>query len=67
MRLQDGEELETDIVLFATGFRCSLRKSTTALVGPQIGEQLDDFWGLTAEGEIRGLAKPIGRECNLRC
>jgi len=62
LRFADGTEVEADVIVFATGFRNSLRDSTAEIVGHEVGDQLDDFWGLTAEGEFRGLAVRIGRE-----
>ena len=60
--MSNNTELPADIIVLATGFRNNLRASVTEIVGPEIGNQLDNFWGLDAEGEIRGLARPIGRE-----
>jgi cation diffusion facilitator CzcD-associated flavoprotein CzcO len=59
---QDGTHIDADVVVLATGFRNNLRQSVTAIVGNDTAAQLDDFFGLDVEGEIRGLARPIGRE-----
>ncbi|KAI4850494.1 flavin-containing monooxygenase [Aureobasidium sp. EXF-8845] len=60
LRFEDGTEVDADVVVFATGFRGNLRQSVTSIVGSDTAAHLDDFFGLDAEGEIRGLAKPIG-------
>jgi hypothetical protein len=60
LRFEDGTEVDADVIVFATGFRGNLRQSVTSIVGSDTAAHLDDFFGLDAEGEIRGLAKPIG-------
>lgn len=40
-----------------------MREMAKAIVGEETAEQLDDYWGVDAEGEIRGAWKPIGRKC----
>lgn len=60
LRFEDGTEIDADVIVFATGFRGNLRESVTSIVGSDTAAYLDDFFGLDAEGEIRGLAKPIG-------
>ncbi|KAK6002766.1 hypothetical protein QM012_001516 [Aureobasidium pullulans] len=59
---QDGSQVDADVVVLATGFRCNLRESVTSILGSATASHLDDFFGLDSEGEIRGLAKPIGRK-----
>lgn len=63
LRFQDDTELEADVIILATGFRNNLRQSVAEIVGEETAAKLDDFFGLTAEGEIRGLARPINRKC----
>ncbi|KAG9516763.1 flavin-containing monooxygenase, partial [Aureobasidium melanogenum] len=60
LRFQDGSEVHANVIVLATGFRSNLRESVAAIIGSSTTSQLDDFFGLDAEGEIRGLAKPIG-------
>ena len=38
-----------------------MRKMAAAIVGAEVAEQMDDFWKVDAEGEIRGAWKPVGR------
>lgn len=51
--------------MFTTGFVGDMRRLIGAIVGPEIEDQLDDYWGLDKEGELRGAFKPMGRTCNL--
>lgn len=48
--------------MFATGFVGNLREMAGTIVGPEIEDQLEDFWALDSEGEIRGAFKYTGRE-----
>lgn len=63
LRFEDGSEVEADVIVLATGFRSNLRESVASIIGSSTASHLDDFFGLDAEGEVRGLAKPIGRKC----
>ena len=56
----DGEEIRADIVIFATGYDHSYMKQVAAIVGEEIASNVDELWGVDAEGEIRGLHKPVG-------
>ena len=58
----DGSTLEADVVVFATGFECNMRLAAADIVGKEIGDILEDWWGVDSEGELRGAWKPIGRE-----
>jgi hypothetical protein len=61
----DGSHLKADVVVFATGFVCDLKLIVAELFGPQVAMQLEDFWGLDEEGEIKGAFKPTGRKYTL--
>ncbi|KAK2805589.1 hypothetical protein FQN50_006104 [Emmonsiellopsis sp. PD_5] len=56
----DGSELKADIILHATGFETSYRPTIARILGPKTAAQVDDFWGLDHEGEIKGAYKPSG-------
>lgn len=43
----------------------NVRTIAGAIVGPEIEAQLEDYWGLDSEGEIRGAFKYTGREFSL--
>jgi thioredoxin reductase len=57
----DGSTLDADVVVFATGFEANMRLAARDLVGPEVGDKLEDWWGVDYEGELRGAWKPIGR------
>ncbi|EER24455.1 Flavin-binding monooxygenase-like family protein [Coccidioides posadasii C735 delta SOWgp] len=58
--LSDGSELKADVIVFTTGFVGTLRDEVAKYLGQQIADQVDEYWGLDTEGEIRGAYKPIG-------
>lgn len=60
--LQDGTELPADLIVICTGFNHDFREDATAIVGKEIAEQMDDFFGIDHEGELRALAKYAGRK-----
>jgi Pyridine nucleotide-disulphide oxidoreductase len=59
---RDGSRLEADVVIFATGFEGNMREQAEQIVGEEVGGMMDDWWGVDAEGEIRGGWKPVGRK-----
>lgn len=61
---EDGQEVGADVIVLCTGFDKVFRNDAARVVGPGVANSMDDFWGLDAEGEIRGLAKFAGRESN---
>ena len=56
----DGSEVHADLVVLATGFDHDFRSDAAKIVGQGVADAMDDFWGVDAEGEIRGHAKPAG-------
>ncbi|OAL37634.1 hypothetical protein AYO20_03141 [Fonsecaea nubica] len=60
LAFDDGTELKADVIVFTTGFVGNLRQIAGRIVGPEIADQLDDFWGVDAEGELRGAFKYAG-------
>jgi len=58
----DGSTLDADFVVFCTGFMNKTRDLAVDIVGPEIGELLDDYFFVDDEGEIRGAWKPQRRE-----
>ncbi|KAJ9631849.1 hypothetical protein H2203_000249 [Taxawa tesnikishii (nom. ined.)] len=60
LAFSDGSHIDADLVVFATGFDNDLCDETRRIFGNEIGDQLEEFGLLTAEGEMRGLAKPLG-------
>lgn len=62
---EDGSELKADIIVLATGFEMSFRPTVARILGADVAAQIEEFWGLDEEGEVRGAWKPIGRK--LQC
>ena len=61
LAFSDGTEINADVIIFKTGFLGNMRQLAGTIVGPEIENQLEDFWGLDKEGEPRGAFKPTGR------
>ena len=59
---EDGKEVGADLIVLCTGFDKVFRNDAARIVGRDVAEQMDEFWGTDAEGEIRGHAKPAGRK-----
>ncbi|KKZ60411.1 hypothetical protein EMCG_00697 [[Emmonsia] crescens] len=60
LMFEDGSELKADIIVLATGFEMSFRPTVARILGADVAAQIEEFWGLDEEGEIRGAWKPIG-------
>jgi len=65
LKFEDGSEIEAELVVFCTGFDKDFRKMATRVVG-DAAEEMDEFFGVDAEGEIRGAWKLAGRECCMK-
>ncbi|EKG18865.1 Aromatic-ring hydroxylase-like protein [Macrophomina phaseolina MS6] len=59
LRFADGSDLEADVIVYATGFVGNMRHAAAEIVGEEVGGRLEDFWGVDAEGELRGACKPM--------
>ena len=57
----NGDHLVADVIIFATGFVGNLRVVVAELFGHDLAGQLQDYWGLDEEGELKGAFKPCGR------
>ena len=64
LRLANGDEVEADLIVLATGWIQDTKHGVKSILGEKVASGLQDFWGLNAEGQIRGMACPIGRKCN---
>ncbi|OQV09860.1 hypothetical protein CLAIMM_13940 [Cladophialophora immunda] len=60
LAFEDGTELKADVIVFTTGFVQNMRQIAGGIVGPEVAGQLDDFWGVDAEGELRAAFKYAG-------
>ena len=65
LAFNDGSTLDADVIVFATGFEGNMRHMAEKIIGPEVANQLDDFWQVDAEGEVLGAWKPIGRKSPL--
>ena len=66
LKFANGSSLDGDVVVFCTGFANDVRQQAIELVGPQIGQLLEDYFYTDDEGEILGAGKPHGRKCTHR-
>jgi hypothetical protein len=55
--LDDGTELDADVIVFTTGFEGNMKYLVKDIFGEEIAEQMGDFWGLDEEGEVKGAWK----------
>ena len=62
VRFEDGSELKADLLVLCTGFEHDFSKDAAQIVGKEIAEKMDNFWGMDAEGELQGFAKLAGRK-----
>ncbi|KIM60485.1 hypothetical protein SCLCIDRAFT_124053 [Scleroderma citrinum Foug A] len=60
LELEDGTELECDVVIFATGFG-DLRDSIREICGPDVAKKVGPVWGLDDEGEHLGRWRRTGQ------
>ncbi|KAH8802605.1 flavin-containing monooxygenase [Xylogone sp. PMI_703] len=60
LQFDDGSTLDADVIVFCTGFEGNMRHAAARIFGPEVDKGLEDFWGVNAEGEIRGAWKPQG-------
>ena len=59
LEFADGSKLDADVIIYATGFEGNMRSMAEKIVGPEVAEQLEDFWQVDAEGELLGVWKPM--------
>lgn len=59
---EDGSTVEADLIVLATGYDHDFRKTATELVGKKVADQMDNYFGVDAEGELRGHARLSGRK-----
>lgn len=54
--LKDGQSLEADIIVFATGYK-SLSTGVARYFGDEIAARVGEVWGYGPDGEIRNVWK----------
>ncbi|KAF4161488.1 hypothetical protein CNMCM6936_003329 [Aspergillus lentulus] len=57
---EDGTHLPADVIIYATGFTGNLRDSVREYFGDEIYAQVEDYWGINQEGELKGAYVPTG-------
>ena len=62
LRFEDSSELKADLLVLCTGFEHDFSKDAAQIVGKEIADQMESFWGMDAEGELQGFAKLAGRK-----
>ncbi|KAL8993553.1 MAG: hypothetical protein Q9169_006261 [Polycauliona sp. 2 TL-2023] len=55
----DGEMLEADEVIFATGYE-NMRGTARKIFGDELAERVKDVWGFDQEGELRTMWRRTG-------
>lgn len=69
--LEDGRELEADLVVYATGYE-TMYQATAKVISPEVAEKVGEIGGLGSdlsprdpgpwEGELRNMWKPVRQE-----
>jgi cation diffusion facilitator CzcD-associated flavoprotein CzcO len=59
VRLEDGRELDADLVVLATGYK-NMRETARRLFGDEVADACRDVLGIGEDGEIGGLYRPTG-------
>jgi hypothetical protein len=62
IQFEDGSEVGADLIVLCTGFDHVFRNDARRILGEEAAEMMDDYYGTDGEGELRGHAKPAGRE-----
>lgn len=50
----DGSIAAADVIVWATGFESNMRDNIRTLFGDDTADQIDEYFGIDDEGEIRG-------------
>ncbi|KAH8092246.1 hypothetical protein BXZ70DRAFT_466132 [Cristinia sonorae] len=58
---EDGEEVQADVVLFATGYG-DMRDLIRPIVGDAVADKIPRIWNFNEEGEISGAWRELGTE-----
>jgi len=61
LKLQDGTELEAELVVLATGFERDYRVCASRFIGEELAARCAEQMGLDQDGEFRGLYDPIAK------
>ncbi|XMA16827.1 hypothetical protein WAI453_009618 [Rhynchosporium graminicola] len=61
MVFEDGEEIQADAIVFATGYSNG-RVRTRKVFGDEVADSIEPIWGFDDMGEVRGVWKRGGKE-----
>jgi hypothetical protein len=59
LKFADGEILEADEIVFATGY-LNMRTQCRKIFGDEIADRVKDVWGFDEEGELRTMWRKSG-------
>jgi hypothetical protein len=59
LKFDDGEVLEADEVIFATGY-LNMRTQARKIFGDELADRVKDVWGFDEEGEVRTMWRKSG-------
>jgi cation diffusion facilitator CzcD-associated flavoprotein CzcO len=60
VEFDDGEFLEADVVVLATGY-ANMRETARDLLGDEVADRCSPVWGLDSEGELRTIWRQSGQ------
>ncbi|WAQ87739.1 hypothetical protein PtA15_8A645 [Puccinia triticina] len=60
LQFEDGEEIDADLIVFATGYQ-SIRKTIAKMISHQVANRLGPVWGKDNQGEIPGTWRLFGQ------
>jgi hypothetical protein len=60
LKFADGEVLEAEEIVFATGYQSNMRDQCRGLFGKEVADRVKDVWGFDEEGEIRTMWRKSG-------
>ncbi|KAH9816018.1 hypothetical protein DFH28DRAFT_1082214 [Melampsora americana] len=59
VKFEDGEEIEADLVVCATGYS-SFHDTIKSILGPHVSDSLGPIWGSDSQGELPGVWRLSG-------
>jgi hypothetical protein len=59
---EDGTTIDADVICWCTGFDKDVRPQLGEILGRKVSDQLHPVWGLSKEGEIRGVWRYSGHD-----
>ena len=61
IQFDDGEEIQADEIVFATGY-LNMRTQTRKIFGNAVADKVKDIWGFDEEGEVRTVWRKSGHK-----